>query len=106
MTNISSGAQITQTNAPKKGKGGGNIEIDGYIELSKMKDPELKLMKMLSLYENLPSDPNQLTDASRRVYYEYLHPAYKCFTLHCGSSADAFFKDWNLKMLRPRPSLR
>ncbi len=32
-----SGAQITQTNSPKKRKGDGNIEIDGYIELSKMK---------------------------------------------------------------------
>jgi hypothetical protein len=61
-------------------------------ELSKMKYLELKLMKILSLYENLPSDSNQLTDSSIRVYYEYLRPAYKSFTFHSGSSADEFFK--------------
>jgi hypothetical protein len=81
-------------NQNKKRKRGGDIELQGYKELSKIKDRSQKLDKIIELFNSVPDDVEQLTNACRIFYYESLRPIYDCFKNHCNSSREVFVKKW------------
>jgi hypothetical protein len=85
---------IMEKSRKKRKRRGGNMEFVGYKDIGDLKNPLEKLVKILHLFAEAPTNLNVMTEPCRKFYYETLLPVRNCHLNHCNGSNEEFLRRW------------